>query len=789
MKRSAVKRPRRLSRWRLAACAWGVVVLLSVVALLQRLSTGAAFETRLLALLPESVENPLIDRALERVSEAGSKQVVILVGHSELQTASRAADALGAHLEGHAGIGRVVTKQSGDLGNAAQDFYFPYRYGLLTPGQRERLRQEPEEGLVQQAVERIYNPVGPPRLTALDEDPFGLFSEALLETASDSPFRPEGDRLVVREGRTRWVVVFVELSESGASLAEQSALLDLFQTATRAAQEAGAREVLHAGFIFHAAAAARQAQHEMSTIGLGSLLGIMALMLLTFRSPKPLLLAALPIAVGCVVALGLGQLIFPRLHLLTLVFGSSIIGVAVDYGFLFVAGRASERPWDAQRRRVEILPSVAMAVGTSLLAYAVLASLPFPILRQMGVFAMLGLAAAWLTALLWLPAAGATLPQMSARLLPALLLWAKQHWPRVGESRLLTFALAAAAVLCGVSMTRLKSNNDIRSFYASSPDAVRQGQRVEQLLRLPSTGQFFLVSAPTEEELLQRDEQLSGRLLQARRDGWISDFQAMSRFVPSQKRQKENWQLEWERLYKPGTAASRVFKALDASETGEIAQRKMQSGTLPLLPGAWLQSPLSGPFRSLWLGQGSQGFSELITLSGLQGDSMMHALEQVAKASPGVVWVDHVGALSALMSRFQTRLTRLMVLGYAVVALLLFARYRGSSWRALAPALLGCIFTAGLFGALKVECNLFCIFGFLLSLDMGVDYGIYLQETGAGDFRVSFLGASLSAVATLLSFGLLALSQTPALRTFGLTVLFSIGAAWLLAPCFSKRTV
>jgi len=56
-------------------------------------------------------------------------------------------------------------------------------------------------------------------------------------------------------------------------------------------------------------------------------------MLLAFGSLKPLVLALLPIGVGLVTALSLSQLIFTRLHLMTLVFGASIIGGdTVDHG-------------------------------------------------------------------------------------------------------------------------------------------------------------------------------------------------------------------------------------------------------------------------------------------------------------------------------------------------------------------------------------------------------------------------------------------------------------------------
>ena len=73
----------------------------------------------------------------------------------------------------------------------------------------------------------------------------------------------------------------------------------------------------------------------------------------------------------------------------------------------------------------------------------------------------------------------------------------------------------------------------------------------------------------------------------------------------------------------------------------------------------------------------------------------------------------------------------------------------------------------------------------LLLLGVGVDYGIFLLEHR--DDPASWLAVSLGAASTLLAFGLLALSATPALHSFGLSLLLGIGLVWLLSPCFRKR--
>jgi predicted exporter len=778
-----------LSWWRAAAWAFGAVVLFAAGALALQLVRGLHYDTSLLALLPKDAQRPLVSLAVDRMADAGSRQTVLLVGAADPAVAARAADAAAKALEGQEGVDRVTARIEGDVVGLARDFYLPYRYQLLTPAQRARLEGTPDQALIAGALRALYSPVAPPRLASLEADPLNLFTEALFDRAGQSALHPEAGHLVVEEGGRTFVAVLAELSHGGLSMGAQRGVTRAFDQAVAAAQRAGASQVLRAGFVFHSAEAARQAEHEMSTIGLGSLLGVVLLILWAFRSFKPLGLILLPIAVGSVTALGLSQLLFPRLHLLTFVFGTSIIGVAVDYGILFLSGRVADGPWDALQRRRAILPSVGTALGTSLLAYAALALMPFPILRQMGVFTMIGLCAAWLTAVLWLPPLSRKLPPLSGGALPGLLRRARDGWPRVGESRALTVMLAVLVLAALAGVVRIHANDDVHGLYASSGTLVKEQADVERLMRLPSAGQFFLLTARDEEALLQREEALAGELELLQAKGTLGGFQAVSRFVPSARSQRADQALAWRRLFGPDGVAPRLFQKLGSPETAAVARAQAQARATqpPLTVGTWLQSPLSLPFRTLWLGQTPEGFASLVTVSGASGDAAQVALAGIAAHLQGVEYVDHLRNVSSLLTRFRVQITWLLAVGYAVVSLLLIWRYRKEAWRALVPALLGCLFTAGALGWMRVDFNLFCVFGLLLSLDMGVDYGVYMQERGAGDFRVSVLSASLAAITTLLSFGLLALSHTPALRGFGLTVLLAIGGSWLLAPCFQKR--
>ena len=103
------------------------------------------------------------------------------------------------------------------------------------------------------------------------------------------------------------------------------------------------------------------------------------------------------------------------------------------------------------------------------------------------------------------------------------------------------------------------------------------------------------------------------------------------------------------------------------------------------------------------------------------------------------------------------------------------------------PTALASALALALIGLLGQPLQLFNMLAFLLILGMGVDYGIFLLAQPQRDLVRPFLTITLAAISTLLAFGLLALSGTPALHAFGLTMLFGIGLSWLLTPIFIPR--
>jgi predicted exporter len=509
----------------------------------------------------------------------------------------------------------------------------------------------------------------------------------------------------------------------------------------------------------------------MSLIGIGSTLGALLLVVVVFRGLRPAALLVLSLATGTLLAIAVSFALFARVHALTLVFGASLVGVAVDYSLLALGASigAAEAVGERYRR---LFPALVLALATTLVGYLALAVTPFPGLVQMAAFSAAGILGAWLTVVLWFPVLGPrSIPESpAARHIAALL----ARWPRLGARAWPVAAVLGALTLVGLA--RVAADDDVRSLVRPDPTLLAEQLAVGRILDLPSPAQFFIVEGADAQATLAAAEELGAALDGFIASGHLKGYDSVARWVPSAHRQATDRQRVRSALYGPQGALARVTEA-----TGLDPSRLTAAAAPTLDVATWLADPVSLPFRHLWLGaQTGGGYATLVLVKGLGDAATAAALAGLA--GPGVRYVDKPAGITQLLRQQRERLALLLVAGYALAALLLWLRYRTDSWRVLAPTAIATLLVLAVHGLAGIKVGLLTLVALLLLLGMGVDYGIFLKERPA-DGRM-FVAICLSALATLLSFGLLAFSATPALHAFGLATLLGTGCVWLIAPVF-----
>ncbi|MGB4860425.1 MAG: hypothetical protein WBP11_14005 [Dokdonella sp.] len=768
---------------RTLALVW-LLLVLAITAHNAWLWTGdrLELETDVLAMLPQDDREPDVAEVTRALADAGARRIVVLVGADSAAASQRAGDAYAAALADSPVDVRYRIED--ETASDWLDFFTPYRRGLLSAAQRQDLKSSAPAELANRAVQALYRPMAMPRIGSWASDPLNLFGAWLAARAKDSPIRVDNGRLSLVAGEHHYAVLMLESRVSAFASGDQSRLVESMQVARAAAIKATPdADVLSVGVPLYASAAAEQAQREVHTIGVGSFLGILLLTWFAFSAIRPRLLVMLSIAIGLATSISVCVLVFGKLHLITVVFGATLVGVAENYGSNWFSNRIGcppEQRWTMLR---EQWPTMALAMATTVIGYALLALTPFPGLQQIALFSATGLIAAFLTVLLWFPFLDTRSMHFSR--FAAWIGGLRARWPRVQGGRWSFAFSAVGAVVLMVGALRLQPNDDIRLLQNSPANLIADQRRLNDLLDLPSPAQFFIVSGLNAEAVLQREEALATRLDEAIANGDLRGYQAISNWVPSRQRQGEN-----AALFGRVIDGERGVLVLASQQLGEAVETPTATTDTLLTISHWLAAPVSEPLRHQWLADYRGGVASVVLLrppSGIAGAYATTKLAALSDTANGMRYVDKVSEISSLMQRYRVRMGWILAISYLLVFVALSLRFGRHAWRALLPTALASALTLALIGLLGEPLQLFNMLALLLILGMGVDYGIFLLAQPQRDLVRPFLTITLAAISTLLAFGLLALSGTPALHAFGLTMLFGIGLAWLLTPMFMPR--
>ncbi|TDY23891.1 putative exporter [Paraburkholderia sp. BL6665CI2N2] len=785
---------------RSAKQAWGVRaawLLLALVAALYcgwRFAGSSPLQTNLLALLPATEADPIAEKAVDTLASALGDRTVFLVTSNDDAHAKVAAKQLGASLQKSGAFGSVTAELPPfDLSQIAS-LYMPYRFGLLAPADRAVLASGTVGASLHDALaQRIYSPLRGGLTTPLADDPFGWLEHWLggLPLAT-SNLELEDNLLVAHRGAATSVLIVATLPGSAYETKTQHAVLAaLAQGESALKQSFPDVSVARTGAVFYAESARSASEHEVHLIGVASLCGVALLMMWVFRSPRLLLLGFVSTALGIVCALAVTMLIFGKLHLLTLVFGASLIGEAVDYSIqYFVVYLGAQRDWDARRGARAVRPALSVALATSLLGYAILTWVPFPALKQIACFAIAGITTAFASVLWLLPALLTRAPKRSPKRVFAGAAGVLTVWHRTIGGKRAWFVAALLLLLAIPGWLRLTSDDDIHLLIQRDPALVAQEDKVRAAVGVDNSAQFFVVRGETPEVVLQRAEALGTKLdaLNGTANK-VGGYQSVAQFVPSAKQQNEDRALLAQHVFNDRAALRATL--LQAGFKDEVADAWLAAYAKPQAPltiDTWLAAPWSRPYKHLWLGEvdsSTKAYAAVVIPQGVTPQNEP-ALIATAQGLPGVVFVDKAASVSKLFGAYRVDSGWWLGGALALVLVLLMLRYKVRGGVAVTlPVLLAVGVTLAVFGYAHVPLNLFNWLALMLVLGVGANYAVFLREgclRADADLGAVWTGVLLSAATTLLSFGMLGMSAMPALKSFGATLALGIAVSVLLAP-------
>ena len=754
------------------------VVLLALLTLAAwQWRNGPPVAASMLDLLPEGAGDALVLRAEQRMQEPLNRELLLLIGHPQREQSIALVQRIGTQWRDSQTFERVQWSLDADL-PALRRQLLASRLALLTPADRQLLVEQPEV-FIEQRSAQLFDPFAAFGLLPLEQDWLGLGARAQQALTPHSHIQADlgsGALLVEDHGMT-WALLRARVRGDAFDL--QAPLTIAKAVAEVRAQVTGdGGQLLAASGLLYAAAGQAQASREIGWIGGGAVLGILLLLVLAYRRAR-VLLSLLPVGVALLAGVSACVLVFGQINALTLILGASLIGVAADYPQHYLSKSWGQRDWHSWSALRATRPGLSLSLGTNLLGYLALAFTPFPALTQIALFSAAGLIAAYLCSVCLLPAWFAGLrPNPAPGLLTLsekLLSLRARLLGKIGSAPLLGLLL----LFCAGGLWQLHTQNDLRQWLGQEPRLLGEAQRIAELTGQQPTSQFFLVRAADEAQLLQRQAELAARLDRLVDDGALRGYRALNQLVaPSQQLQALHAALarlpeHWQALLAGGIP--------EAALRAELQQ--LLSTPQPTLDQA-LATPLGEAWRPLWLGTDAEG--QVAGLVSLQGQAQRGQLDAAAAGLAGVQLVDRLGELNELFAATQLSAAQLKLAACAAIVLLLCLPFGfAGALRVVGLPLLAAAAALACLGWLGQPLTLFSLFGLLLITAIGVDYAILMRESVGGP-AVSLIGTLLAAITSWLSFGLLLLSQTPAIANFGLAVSLGLFFCCLLAPWASK---
>ncbi len=715
----------------------------------------------LYSIVPHPEETPEIQNAESLFSSKNASQILLFVGDVDFAVASEAAGQIEELLRENSQVKSVSGSVSPNVMEEVSEFAFQNRFYLQSPDLLKLNDSAMAEALYRNLLSRLYGNFSAGSFGRIEEDPFLLSasaSERLFGMLSASGnWSVRDGALTVSDSGMTYRFIRAELALGTSMASDNHVLAELDKEIRRLQKEHPNLRVEKSGVPFHSYASSRQAKAEIGWISGISIVVIVLLLLCVFRSALPIGAILGSILVAILASTGATLAAFREIHIFTFVFGTSVIGVSIDYAIHHFADR------EAQMR------SMLLGFMTTELSYIALGIVDFPLLRQMSFFSMVGLASALLSVLLVFPKLSERMPEKHPLPLgfPRIFLAAYDRMERIPRwARYTVYVLFAAALIPG--FWKLQVRTDIRSMYKPSEELFRSEEKIRAWMNSGISPSYFIVSGNSEEEVLVREERLVEKLRVAEKDSLLTSHLAVSNVFPSRKRRNET---KARLLRAMQVHREDVCKLLDIKCQTELLDTTVRNVSVP--------QSLKALFENLWIGKSGESYFSAVLPLHVTERFDIHAF---ADPENGIYAVNKMEEVNEALTELSRKALALVAFAYFAVFFILSLVYTWrDSLRIVRAPILACLLALSVFGYAQIPVNFFAIAGLILTLGIGIDYALFFKDsrTHADSTALSVI---LSAVTTLVSFGTLSLSGFAPVSVFGLMVLLGISACFLFSP-------
>jgi len=502
-----------------------------------------------------------------------------------------------------------------------------------------------------------------------------------------------------------------------------------------------------------------------------------------YRSPYLLLLAITTLSVAILFAMLLTQIIFSQIHGIVLAFGITALGVCLDYPLHIFSNTSGTIA--AKKAVKNILTPLKIGALTSVFAYISLIGTGFDGLTQLAVFAIVGLLSTLFISTYFIPE------------------WMKEKKINkrevlAGRSISLTYKILISSLVILLPVTFLLQQNvllntSISQLNPASVESKRIDAELRQALGVGEVNHIFLTSDKDLDVALTKAGKVQQELKILINAGVISDSVSVSSIFPSQKAQQRrlnNLPSKQELLNNISLATKDLPFKGGAFDT--FADDVEYSKKMPLLDYQDFEhSFMKDKLWSLLFFQNDAWHSvtRVVDIKNIDIFNKQVEKSNILKKTYYSISAEISSIMNSYLKEIWLRLLVMLLLIF--LAVLYFSYINKERIWVIVPVFSGVLISLSFQILLGNSLNIFHLMSLLLVVGLGFDYGLFFNQEiqKKGEPSNSTHAIIISAVTTIITFSILAISEVGVLSSIGQIVVVGVFSCFVVAKFISTPTL
>ncbi len=635
-----------------------------------------------------------------------------------------------------------------NIKNFIKDFS-KYSGKLLSEEDRNYLKSHDFDNLYKSIVLKSLSSFTP-RLFSFKTDPFLFLQDFLLNIPTKSGnWNTENGTLIKKENNKFYALIFVSLKDDKnlTNFITFNALFNLKET--RKSFETTSTKIYVSGAPFYTAIATKNSKKEINILSIASCLFLLSLGYFLFKHFKFLVPIFLSIGFGFLAGIFSLFLFFDSVHILTLIFGTTLIGLSVDYSLHFLIAKNN---FNTSKEALDhIFKNLTFSLLTTIIAFLPLLFSNFSLLKQMALFSATGLIFVYLfVCSFYVPLTSSwkkdTLPNNKGNYFAFIKIL------RLKKERNFIFSLGIIIFImfCTYGISSLKTSDNIQNFYSPPKDLLK-----DDIMFQKSTmdlGKYFLViKGSSIEDALQKEENLSNQLK-------LSPLR-LSSFIPSIRTQKENLIL------------TKLF--LNAKKTNFKNDLSINLPSFKPTDEFLTFDTVNNNLKKL--------LSSFLIIDNNNFYLINSLIEKPVldyKKRSDLFLINFTDDIISTFKSYRHETYKLLCYSFLILIFFLSCIFKGKSFLLIFPSFFSILSLLSLFGILGIPLTFFHFLSFFLLTGLSLDYAIFSLNS-KNDFTET--AVFFSFLTSFVSFGLLFFTSFTLTKNLGITISMGLAFSFIIS--------